>query len=110
MPEKKASGSKDIDQFQATTIRLPDGRYEVLLPHKEESPVPGKLCSIAECRFFSNEQFMRKKNTLQAYTEQVQDYLEQRHAERVPAEDLTSLPLNTSTCQCTVLKRLPQQH
>ena len=33
----------------------------------------------------------------------------QRHAEKVPAEDLTSLPLNTSTCQCTVLKRLPQQ-
>ena len=70
----------------------------------------GELYSIAECRFSSNEHFVRKNNTLQAYTEQVQDYIEERgHAEKVSAEDFTSLPLNTSTCQCTLLKRLLQQ-
>ena len=83
---------KAIDQFQAITIRLSDGRYEVHLPYKEESPILGESRSIAECRFFSNEHSMRKKNTLQAYKEQVRDYMEQGHAEKVPVEDIMKPP------------------
>ena len=83
---------KAIDQFQATTIRLSDGRYEVHLPRKEEPPMLGESRSIAEHRFFSNENSLRKKNTLQAYTEQVRDYMEQGHAEKVPDEDIMKPP------------------
>ena len=79
VPEEESTinfeDQKTIDQFQATTIRLSDGRYEVHLPRKEEPPMLGKSRSIAECRFFSNEHSLRK-NTLQAYTEQVRDYME----------------------------------
>ena len=96
VPEEESNinfeDQKAIDQFQVTTIRLSDGRYEVHLPHKEEPPILGESRSIAECRFFSNENSLRKKNTLQAYTEQVRDYMERRYTEKVPVEDMMKPP------------------
>ena len=83
---------KAIDQFQATTIRSSDGRYEVHLPRKEEPPMLGESCSIVERRFFSNEHSLRKKNILQAYTKQVRDYMERGHAENVFTEDMMKPP------------------
>ena len=52
----------------------------------------GESRSIAERRFFSNEHSLRKKHTLQAYTEQVRDYMERGHAEKVPVEDMMKPP------------------
>jgi len=66
--------------YSFTTKRLPDGRYQVQLPFKEEAPPLGDSYEIAHRRFLSLEKRLNAQPELKRkYIAGMRDYLEQGH-------------------------------
>lgn len=76
--------------FDVTHKITPQGRFQVTLPRKDNPPPLGFSRPQAVRRFTANEKALLKKKVWEPFQAVVQEYLTLNHAERVPAQDLTS--------------------
>ena len=63
-------------------------RYQVALPRNTECQPLGESRPQALQRYYSNERSILKRGVWKAFQDQIQGYLDQQHAEIVPAADL----------------------
>ena len=63
-------------------------RYQVALPRKSDCQPLGESRPQALQRYYSNEKSIIKRKVWTSFHDQIQGYLDQKHAEKVPAADL----------------------
>lgn len=74
--------------FQETTKRHVDGKFIVKLPLKENLNELGNSCEEAKRRFLSLEQrFMRNEEFKEAYSNVINDYIDQNHMSETTTEE-----------------------
>ena len=77
-----------VQHFHENHRRAIDGRFIVPLPKKPHAPLLGESRSQAVRRFLSLERSLCAKDEFEVFDTIMQEYLEMKHAEPVPTEDL----------------------
>ena len=77
-----------VQHFHETHSRTEDGRFLVPLPKYPQSKQLGESRSKAVRRFLSLERSLRTKGHFDEFSDVMQEYFNNAHAELVPAEDL----------------------
>ena len=85
-----AAEKSAIDCFRETCQVLPDERYQVQLPRREDPPVLGLSRPAAKRRFLQNERSLKSKGKLEEFEGILKEYLELEHAEEVPQSELSA--------------------
>ena len=92
VPQEKAV-QHYLDNYQRTE----EGTYSVSLPRIDPTPVLGESRPLALKHFISNERSLKRKNALDQFNANLQEYEDLRHAEKMI---YSSLHKNTSTSPC----------
>ena len=77
-----------MKHFKENHFRLPDGRFAVPLPRRDNAPKIGESRSQAVRRFLSLERSLHAKGQLSAFADVIEEYFSHSHAEEVPVVDL----------------------
>ena len=77
-----------VEHFKTTHSREPDGRYVVKLPRRSDALALGCSREQARRRYLQNEKSLQRKGRLPDFVLAVQDYVDRKHAEKVPESDL----------------------
>lgn len=81
------------DHFVKTTVRLPDGRYQIKWPFHQSPQLLGSSYKAALSRWLSMERKLINDPKLAAeYHGQLEDYLTQGHLEIIPQQELYKKP------------------
>ena len=81
-----------VQHFKENHFRLPDGRFAVPLPKRDDAPRIGESHSQAVCRFLSLERSLHTKGQFSAFANVIEEYFSLCHAEEVPVTDLQKPP------------------
>ena len=81
-----------LKHFNAHHCRTEDGTFVVPLPKTPHPLILGESRSQAVRRFLSLERSLNQKNKFQEFQKVMQEYLDLRHAELVPREDMHKSP------------------
>ena len=81
-----------VEHFKENHFRLPDGRFVVPLPKRDDVSKIGESRSQAVRRFLSLERSLHSKEQFSAFADVIEEYFSLCHAEEVPLVDLQKPP------------------